>query len=459
MRALGLLLEPVSSVSLPASLTVPRDLVAWQVISSHVIELGAVVVVALTETALALSETLYGAESNTVEAGGTTRLLGVWASALCLTIVIAFPALISFLPKPVIAGLLFYLSVSMLVEWAITSRRRLPLYEYTLLLLILSATVLKGFLAGALLGLVASCVLFAWNYGRVTCIKSAFTGQSYRSRVRRTVRDDKVLAEHGESTFGLSLQGYLFFGTAQIIVNHLTEAMRLTERRVIIIDMRSVQGMDASALMCFRKLRQLCQPHQIALVFAGLDEKQRALLRRCEVLDKPEFDFIDLDHALEWIEARTLNEFSGVPTEASLRKMLVPYFRPQNLERLLFLLEPLVYEAGEIVLAQGERGDSLLFIERGQLGVKLAPGSGADVRLASYGPGTLVGEQALFTFGSQTAQVVADASTRAFRLTRNKLNELERTSPGAALELKSLVIQTLATRLSIATAEIRVLTG
>jgi sulfate permease, SulP family len=249
---------------------------------------GAVVVVALTETALALSETLYGAESNTVEAGGATRLLGVWASALCLTIVIAFPALISFLPKPVIAGLLFYLSVSMLVEWAITSRRRLLLYEYTLLLLILSATVLKGFLAGALLGLVASCVLFAWNYGRVTCIKSAFTGQSYRSRVRRTVRDDKVLAEHGESTFGLSLQGYLFFGTAQIIVNHLTEAMRLTERRVIVIDMRSVQGMDASALICFRKLRQLCQPHQIALVFAGLDEKQRALLRRCEVLDKPE---------------------------------------------------------------------------------------------------------------------------------------------------------------------------
>jgi sulfate permease, SulP family len=459
LRALGLLLEPVSSLSLPANLIIPRDLVAWQVIGSHVIELGAVVVVALTETALALSETLYGAESNTVEAGGRTRLLGVWSSALCLTIVIAFPALISFLPKPVIAGLLFYLSVSMLLEWAITSRRRLPLYEYTLLLLILSATVLKGFLAGALLGLIACCVLFAWNYGRVTCIKSAFTGQSYRSRVRRTVRDDKLLAEHGELTFGLSLQGYLFFGTAQIIVNHLTEAMRLTERRVIVIDMRSVQGMDASALMCFRKLRQLCEPHQIALVFAGLDEKQRALLRRCEVLEKPEFDFIDLDHALEWIEARTLNEFSGVPTEASLRKMLVPHFRPQNLERLLFLLEPLVYEVGEIVLAQGERGDSLLFIERGQLGVKLASGNGGDVRLASYGPGTLVGEQALFTFGSQPAQVVADVSTRAFRLTRNKLNELERTSPGAALELKSLVIQTLATRLSIATAEIGVLTG
>jgi MFS superfamily sulfate permease-like transporter len=281
LRALGLLLEPVSSVSLPATPTVPRDLVAWQVIGSHAIELGAVVVVALTETALALSETVYGAENNTVEAGGTTRLLGVWASALCLTIVIAFPALISFLPKPVIAGLLFYLSVSMLLEWAITSRRRLPLYEYALLLLILSATVLKGFLAGALLGLIACCVLFAWNYGRVTCIKNAFTGQSYRSRIRRTVRDDKLLTEHGESTFGLSLQGYLFFGTAQIIVNHLTEAMRLTERRVIVIDMRSVQGMDASALMCFRKLRQLCEPHQIALVFAGLDEKQRALLRRC----------------------------------------------------------------------------------------------------------------------------------------------------------------------------------
>src|ERR1700726_2804765 len=42
LRALGLLLEPVSSVSLPATLTIPRDLVAWQVIGSHAIELGAV---------------------------------------------------------------------------------------------------------------------------------------------------------------------------------------------------------------------------------------------------------------------------------------------------------------------------------------------------------------------------------------------------------------------------------
>ena len=340
------------------------------------IELGAVVVVALTETALAHSETLYRGESNTVKASETTRLLGVWTSVLCLTIVIAFPALISFLPKPVLAGLLLYLSVSMLLEWVIASRRRLPVHEYALLLLILGATVLTGFLAGALLGLTAACVLFAWNYGRVTCIKSAFTGQSYRSRVRRTVRDDKILAEHGASTFGLSLQGYLFFGTAQIIVDRVTEATRQTERRVIVIDMQAVRGMDASALMCFRKLRQLCQPRQIALVFAGLDDKQRALLRRCEVLDKAEFDFVDLDHALEWIEARILNEFSGAPTEASLRKMLAPHFHSQNLERLLFLLEPVVFEPGEVVLNRSERGDSLFFIERGQLGVKFVSGSG-----------------------------------------------------------------------------------
>ena len=459
LRALGMLLEPVSGVSLSPHLAIPLDLVAWQVIGSHVIELGAVVVVALTETALAHSETLYGDEGSAAKSGGTTRLPGVWASVLCLTIAIAFPALISFLPKPVLAGLLLYLSGSMLLKWAIGSRRRLPPHEYTLLLLILGATALTGFLAGTLLGLAAACVLFAWNYGRVTCIKSSFTGQSYRSRVRRTVHDDKILAEHGASTFGLSLQGYLFFGTAQIIVNQVTEATRRTERRVIVIDMQAVRGMDASALMCFRKLRQLCEPHRIDLVFAGLDDKQRSLLRRCEVLDKAEFDFLDLDHALEWIETRTLSEFSGAPTEASLRKMLAPHFRSQNLERLLFLLEPVVFEPGEVVLTRGERGDSLFFIERGQLGVKLTSGNGASVRLASYGPGTLVGQQAFFTFGLQLAQVMADAPTRAFRLTRNKLNELERTSPGAALELKTLVIQTLATRLSIATAEIGVLTG
>jgi SulP family sulfate permease len=459
LRDLGMLLQPVSSVSLPTYLAIPMERVGWEAISSHVIELGAVVVVALTEMALAHSESLYGARNNASGTSRTTRLLGVSASVFCLTVAIAFPVSISFLPKPVLAGLLLYLSLSMLLEWAIASCRRLPLHEYALLLLILGVTVMTGFLAGALLGLIAACVLFAWNYGRVTCIKAAFTGQSYRSRVRRTVRDDKVLAEHGGSIFGLSLQGYLFFGTAQLVVNHITEATRRIKRRVIVIDMQAVQGMDASALMCFRKMRQLCDPDQILLVFAGLGEKQRALLRRCEVLDKPEFDFVDLDHALEWIEARTLQEFSDAPKEANLRRMLAPHFRAQNLERLLFLLEPVTFEPGEVVLTRGERGDSLLFIEQGQVGIKLASAQGAIVRLASYGPGTLVGEQALFTFDPQSAHVIADAPTRAFRLTKNKLNELERTSPGAALELKTLVIQTLATRLSIATAEIGVLTG
>src|SRR5260370_602190 len=166
-----MLFEPVSIVSLRPNLATALGLVAWQVIGSHVIELGAVVVVALTETALAHSETLYGGESNIIKAGGTTRLSALWASALCLTIVIAFPALISFLPKPVLAGLLFYLSVSMLLEWEIASRRRLPLHEYALLLLILGAPLLKGFLAGALLGLIAACVLFFWAFWRVHCTK------------------------------------------------------------------------------------------------------------------------------------------------------------------------------------------------------------------------------------------------------------------------------------------------
>jgi CRP-like cAMP-binding protein len=159
------------------------------------------------------------------------------------------------------------------------------------------------------------------------------------------------------------------------------------------------------------------------------------------------------------LDTRAKGASESAPTEASLRKMLAPHFHSQNLERLLFLLEPVVFEPGEVVLNRGERGDSLFFIEQGQLGVKLASGNGENVRLASYGPGTLVGQQAFFTFGSQLAQVVADAPTRAFRLTRHKLNELERTSPGAALELKTLVVQTLATRLSIATAEIGVVTG
>lgn len=387
-------------------------------------------------------------------AGATTRFAGLWAAGLCLMLTLAWPDAVGFLPKPVLAGLLLYLGISMLMDAALRSRHKLPLYEYALVLMILALIATQGFLAGVGLGIIGASLLFAWNYGRVSCIKSVFTGANQRSRVRRPIHEQKVLNEHHGALFGMRLQGYLFFGTARSIVTRATDAMRDRDRSFILLDLRAVQGIDASTLLSFQKIKQHCGAGT-AVIFSGMVDEIREQLRRGGILDPTSTVFADLDHALEFVEGQILASHGARRPGSALRKMLGPYFQPQNLERLLFLLQPLDLQAGHVVFRSGERGEALLFIEGGQLSIRTAADGG--VRLASYGPGTIVGETALFGAEPHPADVIAQVPSRVFRLGADKLRELERTSPAAALELKTLVIQSLVLRLGAANREINAL--
>ncbi|HEX2012585.1 MAG TPA: SulP family inorganic anion transporter [Roseateles sp.] len=387
--------------------------------------------------------------------GARGRRAGVWAALCGALIVLALPGLLGWLPKPVLAGLLLYLGLSMLLEWAWATRRQLPRHEYLLVLAIFAVIAWRGFALGVLLGLLGACTLFAWSYGRSGCIGASFSLQGRRSRVRRSLAEDQALARHGAALFGLGLQGYLYFGTAKAIVARVEAALAAAPRQGVLIDMGAVQGLDASALQSFRRLRQCCEAGHATLAFAGLDLATRRRLQAAGVLDDTAvLDFPDLDHALEWSEERVLRGLGHEAGALPLRALLAPHFGAADLERLLARLQPWSLAAGETVYRQGERADSMLFIEQGRLGVSLVRTDGTPVRLGSYGPGTLVGELALFTGDPRSADVVAEASTRARRLSSGDLQALEREAPGAALALRTLVIQSLAARLVASSQEL-----
>lgn len=392
-------------------------------------------------------------------AGAGGRLSGVWAAVCSLLIVLALPGLLALLPKPVLAGLLLYLGLSMLAEWAWATRRQLPRHEYLLVLAILAVIAWRGFALGVLAGLLGACALFAWSYGRSGCIAGSFSLQGRRSRVRRSLAEERLLAREGAALLGLSLQGYLYFGTAKTIVARVEAALAEAPRRWVLLDLGAVHGLDASALQSFRRLRQCCESAGATLILAGLDAATRSRLRAAGLLEGGVQDHPDLDHALEWAEEHLLQAQGHHSGALPLRALLAPHFEAAQLERLLALLEPWPIAAGERVYQRGSAADSMLIIERGRLGVSLPGPGGTPVRLGSYGPGTLVGELALFTGEPRSADVVAEAPTLAQRLSRSALATLERETPGAALALRTLVIQNLAARLVASSHELSSLAG
>lgn len=96
---------------------------------------------------------------------------------------------------------------------------------------------------------------------------------------------------------------------------------------------------------------------------------------------------------------------------------------------------------GDVVVRQGEAGDSLYLIEGGRAAVRIGSQRGRPVTIAQLGPGDYFGEIALVAGGERTADVVAQEPLTLLRLTADayerylsRLADVERHLTRTALE-------------------------
>lgn len=382
------------------------------------------------------------------KAGARGRATGILAALICLACVIFFSDVIAWLPKPVLAGMLCGLGLLLLVEWLLKSWRRLSATEYCLIVAILVVITIYGFVAGVALGIVVACVLFVVEYGRVSCIKLEFTGNSMMSKVERPLEVIALLQEHGARAYGLCLQGFLFFGSATQVVNRVREQLK-TPRECIIVDFRRVQGMDASTSQCFGKLAQICEQKGTTLVLTGMQPAHRLQIADIGASTAAVREFADLDAALEWLEEDLLERLQKRVGEPEMPAILVEHFSKDQLHSLLNRMEVLYLPADSTLFHAGDAGDCMYFIESGRVSIWLTLEAGKKMRLRSFGSGTIVGEMSLYTGQTRTADVVTDGLTRVRKLTVPQLRMLEAEDPATALQLHNFVVKVLAKRLSV----------
>ncbi|MFJ3056725.1 SLC26A/SulP transporter family protein [Herbaspirillum sp. NPDC087042] len=478
-RALGWMFEPLSAgnVQLPVSLS--WRLIHWDILLRHYGEFLALT--AVTTLAILLNATgvslatrrevdfnrelrsagianivtgLFGGVvgchslSRTLlnyRFGSRDRQAAVIAAILCLLCALFFIPWISYFPKPVLAGLLLGLGAGLLNEWLIKARR-LSRGDYFLIVLILAVVAWYGFVTGVALGVVVACMLFVVDYGRVSCVKMEFTGASLHSKLERPVQANAELKRLGQRVFGMRLQGFLFFGSANQIVHRVREQLQ-SPRKYIIIDFRHVQGLDASTSQSFVKLAQVCEQFQVTLILTGITERIRRPIARAAFHGTPPKEFADLDLALEWVEDRLLEQGPLEQSDHGLHVSLAEHFDAPQLASLFSRMETVDLEAGTLLFRKGDAGDSMYFIEEGLVSISLPLEEGGAMRLRSFGNATIVGEMALYRGQHRTADVVTDRPTRAHKLTLSTLRQLEREDPATALRLHSYVVKVIASRL------------
>ncbi|MEC4868334.1 MAG: SulP family inorganic anion transporter, partial [Jaaginema sp. PMC 1078.18] len=381
--------------------------------------------------------------------GGKSRLTGLIAAIPCFAVLLLGSAFLAYLPKPVLGALLLYLGLSLLIQWLYKAWFKLPLADYLTVIAILVVINAVGFLQGVLVGFVLATLLFMYDYSRVNVARKVLSGKTTRSNVERTAPEKEILTQKGEQTLILELRGYLFFGTANYLLNQVRSRVdqdALLPLRYVIIDFRQVTGLDSSAVLSFDKILKIARKRDFQLIFTNLDATFQAELERGGAFQKESHltqVFPDIDRGLEWCEKQLLQN-RGEQCLTNIASHLAPIFaNSEDIQAFQQYLHPKQIAAGETVFQKGKPDAHLYFLECGQVSVLLELPDGKTKRLQTARPGSILGEMRFYGKTPLSTSVVADTDCQLYFLTHTDFTTMKTAAPHLATQLEGYIVELL----------------
>jgi SulP family sulfate permease len=393
-------------------------------------------------------------------AGATSRLAALTVAAVSAAVLIVDPSFLGYVPKFVLAGLLFYLGSDLVYQWLLHSSRRLSLLEYLSLIAIAALIIYSGFIAGVLIGIVIGCATFALSASRVNAIKFTFDGSEFRSSLDRGPRERFLLAEHGHQIQGIALQSYLFFGSANRLYQYVKVLLaRQPDCEFVIFDFRLVTGIDSSATHSFAQINQAMAARGARIVLVNLSAELERAFRTARFITDDVTVASDLDHALEQCEQTVIvKNISEAAAEPSLRAWLTDALgNAEYADQLTHACRRLDVNAGDVIAWQGEPASSMHFILEGRVGIIVDVGEGRTMRVRSLGRHTTIGEMGLITHRPRSATIQAEAPSVLYELTADAYEKIKVEQPSLSQALLGYVVAIMAERLSFANRVVGVL--
>ena len=385
------------------------------------------------------------------------RLVGIILAIMFALTLLVGGAIFSLIPRFIPAGLLMFFGLQFMKEWLLDSWSKLPRKDYIIVALLALSIAFFGMLTGIALGIWFAVAIFVLEYSRMNVIKQEFSGAAHRSNVDRSFAQNRHLQREGERIWILRLQGFIFFGSAYrfcAYVRSRIAAGDAASQRYIILDFKAVSGLDVSASMDFRKLKEGADARGVSLLLCSAAPHLRPLLEAGKLI-KPESEqpalFNDLDHALEYCERSLLAEADLLHADrVTVAEQLARHeeVRPEDASAVAAYLERLETTAEQIIIEQGDPADALYFIESGRVDVLLRRAGEPDLRLRSMTAGAVIGEIGYYLGSARTAAIVVTEAGILQRLSHESLREMEVSAPQTASAVHVLIASLLSDRLT-----------
>jgi SulP family sulfate permease len=392
------------------------------------------------------------------ETGGGDRASGVFASLVVVIIVLTGIDLPALIPAPLLAGLLIYLGLVVISSVLLHSPAHRAWTDIALALAIAAAIVQFGYLTGVILGFIAACLMFAFSYSRIAVIRRHLTRAEFASNVERAPSLNQQLLEHGHRIHIFWLSGFIFFGSANGLLEKIRAALATggtADRRFAVLDVSDVSGFDTSAMLSLIKLRNHCAASATTLVFAGASPRMEASLRHVGILggDASHRSFASRHDAIAWCEDKVLQAGAGDPlsvAETDLTQWLtVELGSAERAHGLAGYLERRAVSQGTVLYEQDTPSDTIDLVVSGSVTVVMKSAD-APLLIRRMSKTTVVGEMGFFRGNPRRATVSVEGETLVYTLTREAYDRLNRDDPALAAAFLEFIVRALADRLEFA---------
>lgn len=208
-----------------------------------------------------------------IKSGGRTPIAGmVHSITLVLVLVILMPYA-AWIPMPTIAAILFIVAYNMCqYEPFIRLLRTAPKSDIIVLVSTFILTIVFDLVVAIEVGMICACLLFIKRMSEETFVESW------------TYTDDFVddLRPVSKGICVYEINGPMFFGAADkladIAVSHDTKCL--------VLRMRSVPAIDATALKAIEEIHDHCDKRGIAVIFSHVNEQPMKIMRKSGLVKK-----------------------------------------------------------------------------------------------------------------------------------------------------------------------------
>jgi SulP family sulfate permease len=387
--------------------------------------------------------------------GASSRIMPIISSLVCLGVALAGTWLIAHLPKVLVGATILLFSYRLLHEWLFQRVRGFQPVDFLVVCIILAMVIFVGFMVGILTGVVLTLVLFVLRYSMISAIHGRYSLREYRSSVERPLAVNHVLDEHGVGSLVYTLRGFLFFGTANAILDRIKRDLGDTGQSYssVLLDFKRVTGMDISALNTFVQVKAHCESLGVRVLYSAVPidvQIQISSLEAVSTDDGSPLFFDEIDYAVEYMEDQLLMQFAPETATRTVRQQLEQILEhEERIDIIMKALKRVDCPAGQALFVQGDLDDGFYVLESGSLSAYIDGHGYVKHRVKKFGSGSLIGELSMFMPSrKRTASVVADVDSVLYFLSSDIVNSLDLQDTRLSGAVFELVARALGMRIS-----------